>query len=176
MTPLHRALAVLALSVSSVLPVAALAVEAAPAPAAARFYPLVGNWKGNGELREGDQSPAKLKLTLQCQKASAGWAVLCTMKASNDKMAMAETDLFGVDPASGKGHWYAVTNQGETHDHSAEWSDANTMKGRFAWVQEGKQMEENVTFKVNGQRTLEFRSTVSENGKTVGAFSGTLKR
>jgi hypothetical protein len=30
---------------------------------------------------------------------------------------MSETDLMGVDAVTGEGHWYAVINQGESHDH-----------------------------------------------------------
>lgn len=146
------------------------------APAAARFYPLVGTWKGQGEMREGDQPAVQLALDYRCKKASAGSAVSCEMKASNDKMTLAETDLFGVDPVSGQGHWYAVTNQGETHDHLADWTDAHSMKARHAWTQDGKKMEEHVTMKLNGSNTLEFVSIMSVEGKPVASFRGTLKR
>jgi hypothetical protein len=169
-----QALAVVALLASSTLPLVASAAE--PAPAAAAYYPLVGNWTGAGEISEGGQTPAKLTLSLNCKKVSAGWAVYCDMKAANDKMAMAETDLFGVDPATGQAHWYAVTNQGETHDHLAQWIDARTLKAHLAWTQEGKKMEETVTVALNGENAMDFRSSVTEDGKEVGAFSGKLRK
>jgi len=145
-------------------------------PAAARFYPLVGHWKGNGQMSEPGQAPVALELKWDCRKASAGSAVLCEMTAKNDKMLAAETDLFGVDPVTGKGHWFAVTNQGETHDHVAEWTDATTMKARFAWTQDGKAWEENVSFKLTSARSIEFRSVVTANRAQVGSFSGRVER
>jgi len=175
MTTVRTLAAVLALSAVAV-PTLTTAAEQAAGPAAARFYPFVGSWKGQGELREGEQAPVKLALDYRCKKASAGHAVSCELNAVNGKMAMNETDLFGVDPVSGKGHWYAVTNAGETHDHIADWSDARTMTGRYAWNQDGKKMEERVTFKFNGSRTAEFHSIVSADGVQVASFTGKLKR
>jgi len=170
------AAAMLVLSASSLLPLPASTAEPAAPPAAARFYPFVGHWKGQGEMAESGQPPVKLALDYRCKRASAGSAVSCEMKASNDKMAVAETDLFGVDPVSGQGHWYAVSNQGETHDHLADWTDANNMKARYAWTQDGKKMEEHVTMKFNGSNTLEFRSIMRVEGQQVASFHGTLKR
>jgi hypothetical protein len=40
----------------------------------------------------------------------------CTA-AKNGKLVMSETDLMGVDAVTGEEHWYAVINQGESHDH-----------------------------------------------------------
>jgi hypothetical protein len=147
-----------------------------PAPQAAQFYPLLGKWKGSGKLIEGDQAPKSLSLRLNCRKASSGWAVLCELKASNSKMIMTETDLFGVDPVSGKSRWYAVTNRGETHDHIAEWVDPKNMRANLAWTQEGKQMSENITFHFVSSRSIEFRSVIAENRKEAVSFTGSFKR
>jgi len=129
MNTIRFAIAVLAMSASTILPLTSTAAEPAAVPAAARFYPFVGNWKGQGELREGEQPATRLTLDYQCKKASAGWAVSCNLIARNGQMTMAETDLFGVDPVTGKGHWFAVTNAGETHNHIADWTDSKTMTG-----------------------------------------------
>jgi len=154
----------------------ATATEKAPAPAAARFYPLVGKWTGSGALGAPGQSPTKLSLHYQCRKVSAGAAVLCELRADGKDMRLRETDLFGVDPATGKGRWYAVTNMGETHDHAADWPDARTMKAHLAWTQEGKRMEESITLRFATPRALEFSSVVTQDGKEVGSFTGRLKR
>ena len=98
------------------------------------------------------------------------------MAAINGKLVMTEADLMGVDPVTGKGHWYAVTNQGETHDHITEWINTNEMKAYYSWIQEGKKMQEHITVKVPSKKTLEFRSIVSADGKEFNAFSGALKR
>jgi len=154
------------------------AAESAPpaAPAAARIYPFVGTWSGRGELSEPGQKPVPLSLGLKCSKASSGWAVRCEMTAKNGQMVITETDLMGVDPVTGQGHWYAVTNQGETHDHVAEWTDASTMKARHEWTQDGKRMGEDVTLRFGGRKSLEFRSVTSADGQEVARFSGTVTR
>lgn len=146
------------------------------APAAAQFYPFEGNWKGNAELVEPGNPPIKLNITFTCRKVSAGWAVACDMNAKNKDVMMSESDLMGVDPNTGKGHWYAITNQGETHDHQSEWTDSNTMKAQHAWKQEGKQMEEKVVFNFKTKDKVDFHSVVTVDGNVAGEFTGSLKK
>lgn len=152
------------------------AAPAAPLPAAASCYPFVGQWKGRGQLSEAGKAPISLMLSLACNKASSGWAVRCELTAKNDKVAISESDLMGVDPVTGKGHWYAVSNQGETHDHVTEWVSSSEMKARYSWVQKGKRMEEHITVQFPRKKSLEFHSVVSADGKEVGVFSGKLTR
>ena len=173
MHPLSRL--VLALATVGVAAVSA-AAEKAPAPAAARFYPLVGKWGGSAEMGEPGKAPVKLAVHWNCRKASAGSAVLCEMSGKNKEMAVHETDLFGVDPVTGQAHWYAVTDMGETHDHKVEWADPKTMKAGISWTQDGKQMQEAITMRLTGAKALEFQSVVTQDGKEVGSFTGRLKR
>jgi len=156
--------------------VASSAAAADELPAASRYYPLLGHWKGKGELTSPGQPAVKLDLKLSCYKVASGWAVRCAMSARNGKMAMTESDLMGVDPVTGQGHWYAITNQGETHDHLTEWTDARTMKAHYGWKEGGKQMRESILFKLPAKRSLEFRSVVTADGQEAGAFSGELTR
>jgi hypothetical protein len=159
------------------LPVAAAAADAVVArPAAVRFYPLLGYWKGEAQLAEQGKAPIVLALSLSCRKASSGWAVRCDMVGRNETMILTESDLMGVDPVTGTGHWFAVSNQGDTHDHIAEWPDPNTMKAHYAWTQDGKQMLESIVFQLIGKSSLEFRSVVTADGSEVGSFSGKLAR
>jgi len=176
MKTVRHILVVIAMTGLSGLPAIAGAAEATAPPAASRFYPLVGAWKGMGQMSESGQPPEELSLLLTCRKVSAGWAVACELDAKNDKMHITESDLFGVDPATGQGHWYAVTNLGETHDHLATWTDAHNMKGALAWTEGSKRMAENIAFKLSGERNMEFRSVTTVDGKEAGAFSGKLKR
>jgi len=155
---------------------AATATATATAPAAAEFYPLIGIWHGQGELAEADQTPLKLTLELNCQKVSSGWAVSCSMQAGNEQLTMMESDLMGVDPVTGQAHWYAVTNQGETHDHLVNWPDAQTMQAHYSWAQDGKFMREKITFQLQDSQDMSFKSVVTADGKQVAAFSGKLKR
>ena len=149
---------------------------AASLPAASRYYPLIGDWTGEGRLSETGQKPVALSLTLSCVKTASGWAVRCEMVANGDKMTMTESDLMGVDLVTGKGHWYAITNQGETHDHLAEWTDARTLKARHSWTQDGKRIRERITVRLPSKTTLEFSSVTSAAGKMLSEFTGKLAR
>lgn len=145
-------------------------------PAASRYYPLIGEWKGQGQLDQAGGDPVTLAIGLSCGKASAGWAVSCRMVAKSSEMTMVESDLMGVDAVTGKGHWYAITNTGEAHDHVTEWTDASTMQADYSWTQNGKKMHEHITMTLPGKDALTFRSIVTSDGKEVGVFSGKLRR
>lgn len=149
--------------------------DEAPVPGAAIFYGLTGDWQGEGSTSENGRQTT-FDLQLDCDKASEGWAVLCTMtgRPREGEMLLAETDLFGVDPVTGQAHWYAVTNSGETHDHLVSWSDPRTMHAHIQWQQEGRQMEERIEFRLTGD-TLRFHSVTSEDGHDTSEFAGTLQ-
>ena len=152
------------------------AVAQSTAPAATRFYPILGYWKGNGQYGAPGKDPVQLELSLSCRKAVSGWAVRCDFVGRGDTMTFVEADQMGVDPVTGIGHWYAINNQGDTRDHIAEWPDANTMIAHYDWEQNDKQMRENVVFRFTREKDMDFRSVVTENGKEVGAFFGKLSR
>ncbi|MFO1301254.1 MAG: hypothetical protein U1F17_12930 [Burkholderiaceae bacterium] len=176
MNPVRRRLSALTLLACATGPAAVSAADTAAAPEVARFFLLVGHWKGHGELTQSGQAPARLTLDYRCRKAAASSAVSCELKARNGTMSIAETDLFGVDPVRRQGHWYAVTNQGESHDHLVEWTDARTMKARYAWTQDGAKMEENIAIRFDGARSMNFRSVVTADGNEAAVFGGTLRR
>ena len=155
---------------------AALADNNAKPPAATRYYPFIGFWRGHGQLSEPGKAPIALKLAMSCRKASMGWAVRCDLVAKNKQMTMTEADLMGVDSVTGTGHWYAVTNQGETHDHITQWTDPNDMKAHYSWMQDGKKMEENISVSFKGGNQMEFRSATTADGKDAGVFSGKVSR
>lgn len=148
--------------------------DSIPKPAAASFYPLIGKWHGQGEIKESGKAPAKMTLTLNCRKVAAGWAVACSMTAKNKKLSISESDLMGVDAATGEAHWYAITNMGETHDHLVNWINAKTMHAHYSWEQDGKKMFEEITFNIN-KRSMSFHSIVTTEGQTTGEFTGNVK-
>ncbi len=145
-------------------------------PVSSRFYPFIGYWKGHGQLGQPGKDPVLLVVSLSCRKAVGGWAVRCDLVGRSDTLTMIEADLMAVDPVTGIGHWYAVNNQGDTHDHIAEWTDAKTMIAHYEWEQNGKPMRENTVFRFTQPKEMDFRSVVTENGQEVGAFFGKLGR
>jgi hypothetical protein len=171
-------IAAILLSVGALLfpAVTVAATPTAKTPAASRYYPFLGHWKGNGQVAEAGKAPVPLTINVSCFKAASGWAVRCAMVAKSEKITMTEADLFGVDAVTGKGHWYALTNQGEASDLMTEWTDAKTMKAHRAWEQNGTHMVEKVTFMLPRSGAMEFRSVVTADGKEVTVFSGKLAR
>ncbi|MGH8744916.1 MAG: hypothetical protein ACREUK_00310 [Burkholderiales bacterium] len=145
-------------------------------PSATPFSPFLGYWKGNGQYGAPGKDPVALALSLSCRKAVAGQAVRCDFVGRGDTMTFVEADLMGVDPALGIGHWFAINNQGDTHDHIAEWPDAKTMIAHYDWEKNGKQMRENIVFRFTHEKDMDFRSVITENGQEVGAFFGKLSR
>jgi len=169
-------ISMLSVLVSAVSIISFGVADADQAPAATKFYPLVGKWKGKGNLSEPGQKTVQLDMSLACRKVSGGWAIACDMNAKNKEMEINESDLMGVDPVTGNGHWFAITNMGETHDHSADWENENTMNASYAWQQDGKKMEEKVVFNFKSKSSMEFHSVVTMEGQIVGDFSGSLKK
>lgn len=171
-----RIAAVILIVGASFLPAISAAAPAAGSPAASRFYPLLGYWKGRGQLSEAGQTPVALALRVSCVKAASGFAVHCNLAGRGERLRLTETDLFGVDAVTGQGHWYAITNQGEANDLLTKWTDGKTMRAHCTWMQDGRHMAEEVTFSVPGDGSMTFRSVVTADGKEAGVFSGSLKR
>ena len=176
MTAFVRLSAAGLLVLGAAVPLVATAAAPEDAPAAARFYPLVGNWKGNGQTGDTGKAPEQLSLALSCKKAAAGWAVLCTLDGKGKDMTMAEADLFGVDPVTGQGHWYAVSNAGETHDHLVTWTDHKTFQAHYSWTQDGKKMDETIKLSLPTPKTMEFTGDVTADGQPASFFTGKLSR
>jgi hypothetical protein len=145
-------------------------------PAASVYYPLVGHWKGTGEMDQPGAEPTMLSLAISCVKASSGWAVSCEMVGKNKDTTVTESDLFGVDPVTGQGHWYTVSNQGETHDHLATWKGAKTLTAEYSWTQDGKKMLEHLIITLPAENSMEFNGVTTADGQPAGGFSGKLTR
>ena len=160
--------------------VSTTAVARTPAPPApsgpAQFYPLVGDWSGQGEITVAGQAPARLNIKLSCKKAGLGADVECGMTMKNKQMDLIESDLMGVDKESGTAHWFTVNNQGGAFDHAVKWSDAHTMIARRDWNDHGSPMKGTITVTLPNTTALDIRSVLTSNGKQVMSLSGNLAR
>lgn len=61
---------------------------------------------------------------------------------------MSWVTFFGFDKDTGQLHIYSITNMAETHDHTASWSDENTLKGGYDGLKDGKKFRENFVIKL----------------------------
>lgn len=153
------------------------AAAGSPAPSAAAFSGLVGHWQGQGSTTENGQK-IPLSLQLDCEKVSDGRAVLCRMGGRDGagRLVLSETGLFGVDRATGTGHWYAVNNAGEAHDHVVRWRNPDTLLASYTWQQDGRDMAENIVLDLSSASYLGIRSVVSANGAEVAEFNGSFRQ
>jgi len=141
---------------------------------------LVGSWKGTGSMTMGKDKVDGLKLSWNCKRTSAEWGVACNAVFTGvpgiDKYE--ETDLFGYEPGTGKYHWYAVTNAGETHDHVAAAANSATIEFVHTGIQEGKPLKEVVqlTFKGKNESTVDVRSETFIDGKSTALLTGTAHK
>lgn len=136
---------------------------------------LLGDWKGTGTLKMGDNL-APVTSAFSCQVAPGGAAVACTHHAEIEGMGpMIENALIGVDPASGKLHWYNVNTMGETHDHVGHWASADQIAWSFEGEAEGQPLVESITMDLGGGE-LSFRSETTVGGQQAALFEGTMTR
>lgn len=112
-------------------------------PAVADMECLVGAWKGNGTLTQGNEK-AKLDATWSCKRTSAKFGVLCTLRVTGipGVPSYEETDLMGYEPNTNSYHWYSVTNAGETHDHVAQPNGGDSLQFVFNGTQDNKPFKE----------------------------------
>jgi len=143
-------------------------------PAAAAFYPLVGSWTGSARLSGDGESPVNLAVGLECAKTAGGWAVRCEMTAAGPGMAMHESDLMGTDMATGQSHWYAITDAGETHDHSVIFNGSTGLTGHYTWEVDGTKLDETIVMQFAD--ALTFTSVVTADGTEIERFEGKLTK
>ncbi|MDH5693551.1 MAG: hypothetical protein OEZ47_10645 [Gammaproteobacteria bacterium] len=143
---------------------------------AQKFQQFLGHWRGDAEITETGKAPVPMKMKIDCQQASSGFAVLCHDTISNQLMTMTETDLMGFNPADGSYHWYAVTNTGETHDHLVEWISDNAFVARTTWQQGGVEMAESIAVTWSSPTAMEFRTVITAAGQEAMVFVGNLKK
>ncbi len=145
-----------------------------------QLHTLYGKWKGSVQLTRMDQPLLALNMKWWCKTPAGGWAVACTASAisvgKESPVGFERSDLFGFDPFTGTTHWYAVTDMGETHDHTVEWTDSKTLKAHASWEKEGLPYEENITINFIGSDTISIRSVVTSGEQTMMELIGNLKR
>jgi hypothetical protein len=136
---------------------------------------LVGDWAGTGSLQMGETA-APVTSDFSCEVAPGGVALACTHRAQIEGMGpLVENALIGIDPASGKLHWYNINTMGETHDHIGAWASDETIEWRLEGEAEGQPLVESITMDV-ADATLSFRSETTVGGQRASLFEGSMQR
>lgn len=158
------------------LAVPLLAAENAPAPApqpgSAKLFALVGSWTGQAELQETGKPSIKVKAKVDCAKAAGAWGVRCDATFTSSEMNILESDLFGYDAATGKVHWYSVTNGGEVHDHIGGWTGDSRLSARHT----GGDLTEDITVDFNGAKAMSFEAVTTVAGAKASVMRGDLQK
>lgn len=169
---------------ASVLAVPALSKDVVQEPKlpdpVVKLQELAGRWKGTAQLFRPDKPLVSFKVLWRCEKEAGGWAISCTGNAETVGEEVPtlyqQMDLMGVDIISGDTSWFTVTNRGEAHNHTVEWTDPQTLKARTSWQNGGKQYEEEITLAIVRKGAISFRAVVTVEGERLAEFSGNVER
>lgn len=134
---------VLTALLASAMPAAA-ETEALPKPVA-DMQCLLGWWHGSGSILARKEQHS-IDATWKCTRTSAGFGVLCAFRATGipGVAVFDETDLMGYEPNTRTYHGFAVTNDGDTHDHVARIANGNEFRFVFTGLHEGQPYEASV--------------------------------
>lgn len=123
--------------------------EMYPIPAEIKkLHVFLGDWLVEGVIKTGG-SVMKLEGTWNFGMAAGGWGLKSANRFEVEELGTYELDnLFGFDKETGKLHIYSITNMAETHDHTASWSDGNTLKGGYDGLKDGKKFREDFIIKL----------------------------
>lgn len=123
-----------------------------------KLHVFLGNWNVEGIIKTGDKI-MKLKGKWDFRTAAGGWGIKSSNKFEVEELGTYELDnLFGFDKETGKLHIYSLTNMAETHDHTASWSDKNTLKGGYEGLKDGKKFREDFVVRLvsPGEITIDY--------------------
>lgn len=117
-------------------------------PEIKRLHVFLGDWNAEGTIKTGDNK-LKLEGKWRFSTAAGGWGLKSANQFEVEELGTYELDnLFGFDRETGTLHIYSLTNMAETHDHTATWSDENTLKGGYKGLKDGKPFREDFTIKL----------------------------
>ena len=129
-----------------------------------KLHVFLGNWSTEGIIKTGGKI-MKLKGKWNFSTAAGGWGIKSANKFEVEELGTYELDnLFGFDKETEKLHIYRLTNMGETHDHTAAWSDENTFKGEYDGLKDGKRFREDFVISlVNSEEiTIDYVEKVDD--------------
>jgi hypothetical protein len=133
---------------------------------------LVGEWTGTATFTMGDQK-LDAKASLSCKWIAGGMAISCNDAFTGPMGRIEENDLFGFDAGRRQYHWFAVTSDGEAHDHVAEIPTGDTIQWVYSGRRDDQPMQEIVSFKfAPDSKQIDFHTDVLVNGKIAASLAG----
>jgi hypothetical protein len=153
----------------------AAAAPAAPAEAQRLAAMLAGHWKGSGTLTM-DGKPVPLEFDLKCEAASSSWAVTCQARCVGpDGHLHEETHLWGYNAETAKVHFFAVTTDGDVHDHVGTFTEKG-LAVQYTGTMQGKPFTESLWFETTAPGAVHFRNETTVGGAPFLGLDMTFKR
>jgi hypothetical protein len=148
---------------------------AAPAEARRLSGLLLGQWKGSGTITmEGKTSPIELELS--CTEASAGWGVSCRAAGVDPAgVRHEETHLWGYSADGAKVHFFAVTTDGDTHDHAGTFTE-HGVELQYRGSMGGSPFVESIRLDSAGASSIRFHNDTKVGDASVLAMDVTLRK
>lgn len=134
-----------------------------------KLHVFLGDWSVEGSIKTGG-STMKLEGNWSFSMAAGGWGLKSANKFEIEELGTYELDnLFGFDKEIGELHIYSITNMAETHDHTAAWSDENTLRGGYKGLKDGKKFREDFTIKLASPQeiTIDYVEKVGDKIDSV---------
>jgi hypothetical protein len=151
--------------------------EMYPVPAEIKkLHVFLGDWDVEGTIKTGDNM-MRLEGKWSFRIAAGGWGLKSANKFEVEELGIYELDnLFGFDKETGKLHIYSITNMAETHDHTAAWSDRNTLKGGYDGLKDGKKFREDFTIKLVSPEEITIDYVEKVNGQIDSIMNVKLRK
>ncbi|WP_440946105.1 hypothetical protein ACSAZL_18840 [Methanosarcina sp. T3] len=119
----------------------------------------------------------KLKGKWSFNTAAGGWGLKSENKFEVEEPGTYELDnLFGFDKETGTLHIYSLTNMAEIHDHTAAWSDENTLNGGYEGLKDGKNFREDFTIKLVSPDEITIDYIEKVNGQVDSIMNMILRK
>lgn len=127
---------------------------------------LRGAWRGDGMLEmDGTASPVQGEAHLSTIAAGLGLAGEFRIHGPELPEDILISGLFGFDSGERALHYYAVTSDGDCHDHVGNWSASDTLRfGYSGRTAEGQRMEEDIRFVFDGPDRLTVTNVTHVDG------------
>lgn len=136
-------------------------------PSEARsLHRLQGTWRGEGTL-EVDGAPSPVQGEAHFTPTAAGLGLASDIRVRGPALPeeILISGLFGFDPGARALHYYAVTSDGDCHDHVGNWSGPDTLRfGYSGCTAEGQGMEEDIRFSFEGEDLLTATNVTHVDG------------
>jgi hypothetical protein len=141
-----------------------------------KLYRFIGNWKLSGVYRRNGRA-SRVEGRFDVSPAAGGFGLLARMHAEVEGLgSYEEVDMLGYDPGCDEYHIFYATNGADTHDHSGDFADENSLTLRYRGLRDGERFleEDSIEFRIDDEFRLRVTDKVSD--RVVSETETTMQR